>query len=591
MGEVRTPDSIDWLEHTLQEDRYLVNALLEQRHEDLVLRLGGRLACQPGRAVRVVEFAEDDAASSELLASEEQGSVPVPDAIGPIDRDATAGKEERQSSKESKELKEEGQSSQKAKRITRSMSNISSLTSWGTKNDKKFTSSECWDLAFVLDTTSGIVVLLNVIVMAAQVQYRSYDLACLIDFGIGPKPSVERWPHAAEVFEVLEWMFGLTFIIELLVRVLCCVRPIADLPWNILDAVTIAAWFIDRLNAISIGFNPTLLRMVRWFRMIRLMRAVRMLQHFDPLFLIIKSIQSSMSVLAWTVALLVVIMMVVAMFICFLLEPYIKETAGTADSHIGVTVFEAWGSFTRAYVSMFEITFANWGPKCWVLVNHVDEAWGAFFILWRCCFGYAVIQVITSVFIQNTFKTASRDEDVMIKERARHNEDFLRHLDKLFSRLDRSGDGKISRDEFEHALSQPVVMHWFEALEIDVSDIPRVFQLLDDGQGEVGREEFITGIKRLKGGAQNIDVFSLQLDVRRLRQAVGRIRDGIPKATRGPAEAQRCRLPQRNPRLPDGEEVRGPAEAQRCRLPDREEFRGPAEAQRCRLPQGEEFCL
>merc|ERR1719512_540034 len=126
-----------------------------------------------------------------------------------------------------------------------------------------------------------------------------------------------------------------------------------------------------------------------------------------------------------------------------LLREFIGDT--TQDKAARFEIYQAWGSFLRAYVSMFEITLANWGPQCWLLMNRVDESWGYFFIVWRCCFGFAVIQVITSVFIQHTFKVASRDQEVMIQEKQKASEAYLKHLGNLFTDLDESGDGQISK--------------------------------------------------------------------------------------------------------------------------------------------------
>merc|ERR1719189_462006 len=135
------------------------------------------------------------------------------------------------------------------------------------------------------------------------------------------------------------------------------------------------------------------------------------------------------------------------MLIATVLEGFIKDPSQDPDAR--KEVFKTWGSFLRAYISMFEITLANWGPQCWLLMNKVHEFWGFFFIFWRCCFGFAVIQVITSVFIQHTFQVANRDEVIMIKERERAALAYLKHLEKLFERMDESGDAKISRQEFD----------------------------------------------------------------------------------------------------------------------------------------------
>merc|ERR1712012_1182071 len=123
---------------------------------------------------------------------------------------------------------------------------------------------------------------------------------------------------------------------------------------------------------------------------------------------------------------------------------------------------------------------------------------------WKCFFGFAVVQVITSVFIQITFKVATQNEDIMLQEKARADEMFLEHLDKLFIRLDESGDGMISRDEFEEAMLKPRVKELFAALEIDVSDLPKLTHILDDGDGLISRNEFIAGLKKVKGAARSI---------------------------------------------------------------------------------------
>merc|ERR1712070_951481 len=171
-----------------------------------------------------------------------------------------------------------------------------------------------------------------------------------------------------------------------------------------LDALIIAAFIVERLDrsAISINFNPTILRLARFFRLMRMLKLVRHIQSFDALHLIVKAIRSSMSVLMWTLALLMLLMMLVAMINANLLESFIVDPSQDSDAR--KDVYKRWGTFVRAYVSMYEITLANWGPQCWILVNHVNELWGFFFIAWRCCVGFAIIQVITSVFIQRTLK-------------------------------------------------------------------------------------------------------------------------------------------------------------------------------------------
>jgi len=202
-----------------------------------------------------------------------------------------------------------------------------------------------------------------------------------------------------------------------------------------------------------------------------------------------------------------------------LLESFIKDE--TQNARAREEVYLNWGSFIRAYVSMFEITLANWGPHCWLLMNEVDVHWGFFFIIWRCCFGFAVIQVIMAVFIQHTFKVASRDTEIMIQEKKQAGEAYINNLHSLFTSLDESGDGSITREEFDAALAQPRVRHWFAALEIDVSDVPKLFAMLDNGHSMISKEEFILGLKKVKGAAQAIDVLALTKECQKIGRAMG----------------------------------------------------------------------
>merc|ERR1719277_1066904 len=147
------------------------------------------------------------------------------------------------------------------------------------------------------------------------------------------------------------------------------------------------------------------------------------------------------------------------MFMSQMLQEFILSR--NHDAEIRTLVFESWGTFTRAMVSMFEITLANWGPPCRFLMDHVNEWWAFFFLFYKCSIGFAVVQVITSVFIQQTFKVASRDEEVMITERKTASKAYLKNLENLFRTLDSSGDGVVTRKEFESCLQNKEVGHWF----------------------------------------------------------------------------------------------------------------------------------
>lgn len=337
---------------------------------------------------------------------------------------------------------------------------------------------------------------------------------------------------------MLEWCFVIFFCSELALRIIFKIRLRQDLYWNIFDAGIIILFFTEQYLPLEevFNFNPTVMRMVRLLKLMRLLKLVRYMQSFDALHLIVKSIMSTMSVLSYSVALIFVLMVFMAVVQASLLSTFIGDV--DQDPEIRRQAFMKWGSFWRAFISMFEITMANWGAHCWFLVNNVGELWGCFFIAWRCVVGFAVIQVISSVFIQHTFKTAARDEDIMIQEKKRAAEVTMQHLDSLFTKLDEANNGFFTMQDLEEALADPRVRHWFAAIETDVSDLPDFFRMVDkeSGDGKVHKEEFMKMLRQMRGGANRFDMLRVMEDCAEIRKSLTRVSERDERSGAAPPD-------------------------------------------------------
>lgn len=314
--------------------------------------------------------------------------------------------------------------------------------------------------------------------------------------------------------------------------------------WNVFDTIIVASWAIDRGDPTGLNFNAGILRMARLARLLRLVRFVRYFSMFNPLYLIVKAISSSLVILIWSLMVLLLFLCAVAMGMSSLLTSFIRDES--QDFNARTHVYERWGSFTRASVSMFEITLANWGPPCWLLTNEVNEWYALFFVCYRCTIGLAVVQVILSVFIQQTFKVASQDERVMILDKEAQTAAMIRNLEHLFDELDKSGDGNIDYLEFEVLKSDPVVKTWFAALEVDVGDIDDLFNLLDDGDGPISRDEFVDGVRAMRGMAKKTDLLEIKGRMKKIDSNLKRrlaVRHTSNPTNELQAREGRCRTP------------------------------------------------
>jgi len=232
-----------------------------------------------------------------------------------------------------------------------------------------------------------------------------------------------------------------------------------------------------------------------------------------PLQTMVNAINSSFAVLFWCVILFIFLMTVPAIVVSQLLQPSIRTSRDETQRE---ELFQHWGTFTRSFITVFEITLANWGPRCRTLMEYVSERWAIFFIGYKCAVGFAVVQIVISTFIQQTFKAASKNEEIAIAEKRAASQAMMSTLGRLFEQIDESGDGMITEEEFKSVLNNDRVRAWFAAIDIDTSEIESLFKILDQGDGEVDKDAFISVAKAIKGPATRQDVYVLKHDMQRV---------------------------------------------------------------------------
>merc|ERR550532_1088876 len=82
---------------------------------------------------------------------------------------------------------------------------------------------------------------------------------------------------------------------------------------------------------------------------------------------------------------------------------------------------------------------------------------------------------------------------------------------------DTTGDGTISRDEFDKHLERPEIIAHLNVLNLDVSETRGLFQLVDiDDTGNVEISEMVCNMMRLKGSARRVDIATLMYENKRI---------------------------------------------------------------------------
>ncbi|CAJ1342232.1 unnamed protein product [Effrenium voratum] len=200
-------------------------------------------------------------------------------------------------------------------------------------------------------------------------------------------------------------------------------------------------------------------------------------------------------------------------------------------ARMGTWMWLHYGTAYRAALTMYYMTFAgNWPVYARPVLENVSHAFVIFYLAYITLIVFAVIRVITAIFLSQTLEAASSDAEMIIQERLRKKAAFIRKLESVFNAMDESGDGVLSEDEMSELLRDPKVQAYLESLEVAVPESEALFRLLANGDGLVTYDDFIEGILRCKGPARAMDQIVLQADVKALSVALSNLARALEDA-------------------------------------------------------------
>jgi len=371
-----------------------------------------------------------------------------------------------------------------------------------------------------VDMTVSFLVCLNTVFMAWELQAQGLHVAYEQGF---PNSSPQAF-SSSKFFEIIDIVFTTIFSLELIARILILRRDFLK-PMNLIDVLAVSSGILYWIVSLDTDVNPKMIRLVRLGKLGRTLRVAKMSKVFDSLRLLLKCISASVSTLTCALGLILIIQCVAGMLISQLVGGFIADP--NKDFNLRLELFNYYGTFTRSMLTMFEVTLANWSPPCRILVDNVSEWYSALFIIYRCLIGFACLNVINAVFIQQTMQVAAQDKEIMIMQKERAQADNSKKMQEIFHALDESGDGMISWMEFRKVLYDPVLKTWMSAMDLDIADLKGLWNLLDDGKGHIIAEDFIQGAARVKGPARGFDMAQVLLNSKRIEQKVDALSEEV----------------------------------------------------------------
>lgn len=364
----------------------------------------------------------------------------------------------------------------------------------------------------VLDAVATALVILNCMLLMVELELEGR--------AIGSKLGLTETMDLTDflpLFQAIDRTFIVIFLLELVLRLVVDGWNFFKDFANAFDTILVVTGCVDLvvLGPMMGTENAAMMRVVRTLKSLRALRLLRTFRFVRGLRLLVKACQCFLPSLCWAMVLLAVFMSIGALVLGNLLLDFISSDLENYEDRQWVWLH--YGTAYRALYTLYEVTFAgNWPTNVRPILNKVSHYYVIFFVFYITVISFAVIRVISAVFLKDTLDAAQNDAENLVVERLRKKDEYVAKLEAVFKAIDKAGDGMITEERLTDILSHPKVEAYFQTLDIDVQESANLFHIIDNGDGEVTLEEFIDGIMRCKGQARAVDQVAMRFEMSKL---------------------------------------------------------------------------
>eukprot|EP00927_Polykrikos_kofoidii_P044332 TRINITY_DN3832_c0_g1_i1.p1 TRINITY_DN3832_c0_g1~~TRINITY_DN3832_c0_g1_i1.p1 ORF type:complete len:703 (-),score=141.90 TRINITY_DN3832_c0_g1_i1:411-2414(-) len=362
------------------------------------------------------------------------------------------------------------------------------------------------------DFFMGIVILVNAICIGAET-----------DFSARYAGNKLPW-----VFDALDASSMVIFTAELLLKIYVHRGDMLrhDLSWNLFDTLIVVFQICETsMTSLSIKVFPggfkvlRVVRIIRILRLLRLIRLIKLMRIFMELRMISNLLIDTGRSLCGTLIVLLVVLFIVG--VCLTEEVVLARDGvdgSPVEDLIGRDVLNNFGTLDATMMSLFKSTTSGvmWGRYAGELTSEVSVAVGALYYFYIAFFTFAMANVITGIFVKQSMEAAQESQD----------DAMVQQINALFNKQDGCGD--FTYEEFSRMIKMPEMAALFKAINIDSSEAPLLYRLLDENNdGTLDYEEFINGALRLRGPAKSLELAMFIKDTGELNRWTSKKIDSI----------------------------------------------------------------
>jgi len=335
-------------------------------------------------------------------------------------------------------------------------------------------------------------------------------------------------PHLgpSEDMQIIEGIFTAFYVSELILKLLVHRRYYFsndNMYWNIFDFVLVMQSMSDIVLTYLIssgGGSVTFMRLLRLLKLGKILRLFRAVRFLRDLSVMIVAIMNCMIALFWAFTVLALVLYVFALMMVQSMTGWRQENLlndrTTLPDEMDYNVRKYFDSVEKCILFLF---MSATGGISWIEMYEVVQLGGALvsiaYIFFIGFFGFAVITILSGIFIEKALSASAPDRESMALEQRRQEEQEAEQMKDLILSMDVDNSGTLTLEEFSAAADDLYVKSYLRSLGLDIHDGVMFFSLLTSLSGveELDIEDFVKRLGRMKGTATAMDLQSMMFEL------------------------------------------------------------------------------
>jgi len=330
------------------------------------------------------------------------------------------------------------------------------------------------------DLLMVVIILANAVVMSIQLEYEGTSAAR----SIGLSPDITNWPSAGCDFFVLQHVFSIIYVLEIVARVRIWGLQYYRSVVNVLDLGIV---IVSLLNMYVLPGAGASLPNVIYLRLLCLAKwvLIQSINAFSKSIrqrVLIHSIISSFGALLWSMLFVALIHLSAAIMMTQSLQSCLNDEE--IDPALRQNLYIYFGTFLRTCLALYQISLdpGSWSRTGYILIFDVSTMY-ILFAIYALVVTFGISRLMTALLLREAFAAANSDKGMVLEEELIRSQKMQKEsLKALFDKIDVAGGGVVSLDELRKTLEDPRSVTLLKILKVDAYEVVQLLHLLDKMQ-------------------------------------------------------------------------------------------------------------